>query len=300
MKFTLSRTLMATAAAGALALSMASDAKAAGYAHAHSTLTAVITSVVGGGVAPIGIPADSASNQVNLNGVAVGDAQSVLGGDTPPLDPAQVCQGPACNPAGANDATQYADGSVGSTFARADSFLSGNLLAPGGVTATAVAEAELWGNAVVGAAAGTFGTTGTFANFSVVGAPATITFDITYDALASTGIVAEPTTFQSFTAEFGLNILIVSSTSGQVFDLDDDATESYDGNAFSGIFPVDNNSGSPFSETITITLPVGTYSLQVNQEVSIEGVSVPEPGTLAVLGLGLLGMGVARRRMKKA
>jgi hypothetical protein len=299
MKFLLSRTIMATAAAGALALSMATDVQAAGYGHAHSSVSAAVTSIVGGGVVitpgAIGAPnpSDSAEDSASLNGAAPSaNLLSSTNGDANPMDPAQVCQGPGCDPAGANDIAQYADGTVGSSFARADALLSGSLLAPGGVTAIAVAESELWGNATSTSSAGT----GTNTNFEVIGSPVTIEVTIIYDALASTALIDGK---GSFNADFDLTIQIFDA-GGQVFNLEDVSTETYDGNAFSGLFPVSNTAGSPFVDVITVTLDPGIYSLQVDQQVNVRGVSVPEPGTLAVLGLGLLGMGAVRRRMKKA
>lgn len=69
-----------------------------------------------------------------------------------------------------------------------------------------------------------------------------------------------------------------------------------------GTYTIDGSTVSGLNPTITVTLPtnVDIYSLQVDKSATNFGFGlaapVPEPGTLALFGAGLVGLGFVRRR----
>jgi len=59
------------------------------------------------------------------------------------------------------------------------------------------------------------------------------------------------------------------------------------------------NGWSPFSATTNALAADALYQLTIVMQSQANAVSVPEPGILALTGVGLLGLGAARRRMRK-
>lgn len=58
------------------------------------------------------------------------------------------------------------------------------------------------------------------------------------------------------------------------------------------------NPVSPFG--VRVALGPGSYQLAINHDVSADAQAAPEPGSLALLGAGLLGLAALRRKFKKA
>lgn len=70
----------------------------------------------------------------------------------------------------------------------------------------------------------------------------------------------------------------------------------FNGGAFSGSYGPSFNVVAPFSLTQVVQITHGTGNKQTSLNAAYE---VPEPGTAAVLGIGLIGLGFARRRRSR-
>jgi hypothetical protein len=247
---------------------------------------------------------NSAHAAASLNGVtAVAPPQNVgiLSGLNP--DVAHQFVGLPNPPRAENDFTPFpTPPAVPGTFGYADQFLSGSALAVGGAAAGASAQTR---------ADASLQTPGNASGDSDVGTSTTFSFTMSAADSMTFSFDATPFTQAYTTAGPGTNAIarlswslnIVNLTTGalvlgfQPGALNGDANTSRTG-AFAGLSTY--NPGSAFFTATTPLLNASdTYQLTIQHNTlanALQGAAVPEPATLAIFGLGLLGMSAFKRR----
>lgn len=176
------------------------------------------------------------------------------------------------------------------TFTDTD-LASGNPVTVGGVTLTT---STVGGNiGFIGS--GTFtglwlGGDNSSGNYALSFSETITSIEIEFDALSSIGTLPVETLF-NFAADGGAVSISFTAQFGTTFDGTTITSTANDGQ---GII---NFSGSGFS-SFSFDHDQGAQSGFVIERLVVNtgDVSVPEPGTLALLGIGLLGVGMARRK----
>lgn len=272
------------------------------------------------------------NNSATVNGVTSTDTKTCNQGScvngSPVLDPVAANVGAVT--VGQNVFTPQGQAPAGATYARSDSVISTDQLTSGGLAFTdenQIAEALLNTSGTAGAVTSLLSTASLSVTFTVSGSSAnTLALSFSSDQLQALGIVA-PT-----------GNPLVSSAVNATFSLTDSSFRRVGWNpdgfvggcnvagGFGGGAVTCTNELDPFSLNTTIsssTIPTsftatnggvatnlfgitlnnlanGTYTFDLSSKTQVQiQQTVPEPGSVALVGLALAGMGLALRRQKK-
>lgn len=247
---------------------------------------------------------NSAHARASLNGVtsvAAPQDFSILSGQNP--DVFHQFVGLPTPPRAENDFSPFpTPPAVPGTFGYADQFLTGSAIAvngaPAGATAQTRADASLQ---APGSASGD-SDVGTSTTFSfTMGDADTMTFAFDATPFTQAYTTAGPATNAIARLSWSLNIVNLTTgslvLSYQPGALNGDANVSRTG-TFAGLSTYNPGTGF-FTTTTPILNGEDVYQLTVQHNTlanALQEAAVPEPGTLAIFGLGLLGMTACKRR----
>lgn len=319
----LSQLKLIPAAAALAMLCAAGSAQAGAYGYSYNNIFGLQIAATTGSITALNSTTISRAT-ATLNGV------SVINGGPGLLDSPRAAVGAVTK--GENDFTQQ--GPSGN-YSRGDAQIVSTQFPsfPPGSTSTQavnVAEAHLDGPAGTADASGRNGSTTGFSVNFVVGSPtATLSFDFLSSPFMQVFLQSNVGQLSTATANLVVTFTITDATGATVFNWTPDGvigsgifggTESADaanlntglatnfltrGNLFTydptgcGT-PTGTGTGTACGgnfSAVTGALATGNYTLTLNMVESVDLVKqAPEPGTLALLGLGLAGLGYASRR----
>lgn len=230
-----------------------------------------------------------------LNGTTVSTSNSV--GATATLDLARLDIG-AGNPAGQNDSSTVLTQGLGN-FASGDLSISGTALGPG-ATGMTRADASVLGpdNTATSGALITNNVLGLL-TFTVTGTK-TLGFSFDWTALALAEISNDLLGAGFSTADSSTNFSIsVQKQGGALNTIETLACQATAFNV-AGANSFANTCGQQGELTNFLTLDSGLYTVQITTKSSANVQAIPEPSSIALAGLGLLGIGASLRRRKQA
>ena len=303
------KTLLVSAAAAALSVGVSGNAQADAFAQSILTINNFrLLHADGSAYTPADFDlldgVNSAHARASLNGVtSVAPPQdfSILSGLNP--DVAHQFVGLPNPPRAENDYSPFPNPpAVPGTFGYADQFLTGSAISVGGAPAGATAQTRADASLQAPGSASGDSDVGTSTTFSFsMGDADTMTF--AFDATPFTQAYTTTGPATNAIARLSWSLNIVNLTTGalvlsyQPGALNGDANVSRTG-TFAGLSTYNPGTGF-FTTTTPILNGEDVYQLTVQHNTlanALQQAAVPEPGTLAIFGLGLLGMTAFKRR----